>query len=240
MFRTFWHGICELFYPNNCVLCHRGLSPTEKNLCEVCQNKLQMNYPPFCRSCSRHLDIDRRDSLCRECQKNPHQFDRTWAAMLYNETMKEMIHLFKYANKTSLRMNFINYMLKFIEKYHVPLADYQIIIPVPLHPARQRERGYNQSEFLAQGISEHFHIPLCDRQLIRSRHTPHQALLSEKDRWTNIRDAFKIKQPQLFKDQSILIVDDLMSTGATVSEMASVLKSNGAKGVAVLTAAIAY
>ncbi|MCB9772662.1 MAG: ComF family protein [Candidatus Omnitrophica bacterium] len=114
-----------------------------------------------------------------------------------------------------------------------------LIVPIPLFPTRQRERGYNQSQLLAEIIADELNIPLESKNLLRIRHTPNQARLSQKERWTNIEAAFKMKHPNTFRHKNILLVDDLYTTGATVSQAARILKTGGANQVYVLTTAIA-
>ena len=129
-------------------------------------------------------------------------------------------------------------MLSFIENYQIPLNNFDVIIPIPLSGARYRERSYNQSELLAQILAEQLSLPLCHDSLIKIRHTAYHAHLTEKERWTNIRGAFKIKHPRRCSKRSILLVDDLLTTGATASEAALALKEHGAKSVGVMALAI--
>ena len=130
-------------------------------------------------------------------------------------------------------------MISFIKTTPVDLRDTDVLVPVPLHPVRLRERGYNQSALLTEEIARRFDLPVSSDNLIRIRHTQNQALIVGKNRWTNIQGAFRIKYSSRFLEKSVLMVDDLLTTGATVSEAARVLKSAGAKKVRVLTAALA-
>ncbi len=153
--------------------------------------------------------------------------------------MRKLIHLFKYGNKLALRHPFSKIIRTFTDTYAKDMRQYDIVTAVPLHPARLRERGYNQSHILAETIAKTFHLPFCAGNLIRTKHTQFQARLSQKDRWTNIQGAFKIKNFEKFQEKSVLVVDDLLTTGATLSEIARVIKQAGARRVDVLTVAIA-
>ncbi|HBR14915.1 MAG TPA: hypothetical protein DD723_05140 [Candidatus Omnitrophica bacterium] len=128
-------------------------------------------------------------------------------------------------------------MLSFIQEYHFDIEHFDMVVPIPLSATRLRERGYNQAWLLAKGVTSAYPIALDSRLLIRVRHTPNQAQLHEKERWTNIQGAFKIKNSKRVAGKNILIVDDLLTTGATASEAARVLKEAGAKRVGVLTLA---
>lgn len=242
MLKNLFKGLLDLIYPLNCLLCRKRLSADnkEETLCGDCRKTIEPNFPPFCQKCSRHLKEANPLNLCPDCQRARHYFDRAWAAVLYNEPMHTLIHQFKYQNKTGLRKLFAGLLLSFIEKYSIDMSAYDIIVSVPLHPTRLRERGYNQTEFLAESLSKEFHLAIISKNLSRMRHTKNQALLGKKERWTNIQGAFKINDPSGFQKTSVLIVDDLFTTGATASEAARLLKEAGAKKVDVLTLSIAY
>ena len=119
------------------------------------------------------------------------------------------------------------------------MTAFDYIIPVPLHPTRLRERGFNQSELLGQMLAEKYPLALSTDIVKRTRYTTNQARLTKKERWTNTFRAFKIKQPSHVINKNILIVDDLYTTGATSSEIARILKEAGAGRVSLLALAIA-
>ncbi len=240
MFRDLLTGLTDLVYPAQCILCKNSLGPLEKTqrLCFACQNKLVKNRPPYCRKCSRPLE-NPAHRFCLNCQNSNLEFDRAYGVFLFNKPLQKLLHLFKYGHKTGLRFFFTEQMLIFARDYNLSVENHDLIIPVPLHPARLRERGYNQSLLIAQMLSENFSIPLNHTSLLRVRHTPNQARLSQKERWTNIQAAFKIKPFNDLRERNILLIDDLYTTGATASQAAKVLKAGGAKKVNVLTIAIA-
>jgi len=129
-------------------------------------------------------------------------------------------------------------MISFIKEYSLDAGQFDVIIPIPLSSTRSRERGYNQARLLAKELAKEFSIPLAENQLRRIRHTDPQSLLDEKQRWTNIKGAFTIRKLETFQRKNILLVDDLLTTGATASEAARMLKDAGAGTVGVLTLAI--
>ncbi|MBU0467803.1 MAG: ComF family protein [Candidatus Omnitrophica bacterium] len=195
------------------------------------------NIPPFCPKCSRHLGKHPKYSKCKNCSRSELFFDFAWCACFFEDPLKELIHKFKYDQKTQLSDQFCKLMIHFIQEYCMDIEQFDLIMPIPLHPARKRERGYNQSFLLASKISKSFNINLNINLLIKVKNTKNQSLLSKKERWTNITDAFKIKNPNAVKNKSILLIDDLLTTGATSSEAAKVLKISGAKTVGVFTLA---
>jgi len=196
-----------------------------------------LNRPPFCPKCNRHLKtIDQ--PKCRECLEKRIRFDFAWAACQYIDPVRDLICRFKYGQRTYLRRAFAKWILQFIQLYNLDIGQFDIIVPIPLHLSRYRERGYNQSLLLAGPVAGHFGIDLDAHALIRTRPTSPQATLSEKERWTNIRGAFRIRNPSRYYGKNILIVDDLLTTGATASEAAHAFKRIGTGTVGVLTLAI--
>jgi ComF family protein len=128
-------------------------------------------------------------------------------------------------------------MAHFVETYHLDIHQFDLFMPVPLSATKSRERGYNQSHLLAHGLSMRYNIPLSKNNLIKIRETETQTHLSQKERWTNIAGAFRIKNSKEIKSKNILIIDDLLTTGATSSEAAKTLKQNSAQDVGVFTLA---
>jgi competence protein ComFC len=240
VFKEIRAGVLDLIFPPICILCRNPLNPDQKKeqICSFCQATIVANRPPFCSLCSRPL-FQPGEKFCDVCQQQSFAFQEAWAACLYNDTMRRLIHLFKYGQKTQLRYFFIHLINDFLEMFHVNLKCYNLVVPVPLHATRYRERGYNQAQLLAQILSEQQEIPLSVGNLLRMRNTKNQAILSPKERWTNIASAFKIKSSSAFTGRKILVVDDLLTTGATGNEIAKVLINSGAQKVGIITIAIA-
>ena len=241
MLQTILVGLTELVYPPACFLCKIPLrrSHPENVLCLACRHLLKPNLPPFCIVCSRHLSEPLTMTRCRECRHHPPHFDFAWGAYQYNNTLKELIHAFKYDGKIYLRHYFFSLIISFIKDYQLDICQFDYLIPIPLHPTKLRERTYNQSLILSKMISYHFNIPLLENHLAKIRYTKNQAEIERKQRWTNIHGAFRIKNSKAVKEKNILLLDDLLTTGATASEGARILKEAGAKKVSVLTLAIA-
>lgn len=208
--------------------------------CPQCFYNLPYNNPPFCPKCCRHLTQPSSQNFCSPCLKTKTFFDFAWGCCLYKEPVKNLLLSFKYRGKTYLKYPFLKIMAGFIELYQYDIRQFDSLVPIPLFATRSRERGYNQSLLLAQELAKEYRLDLSSDNLMRIRHTQSQSLLGQKERWTNIREAFKIKHPFRFKGKNILLIDDLLTTGATASEAALVLKEAGAKSVGVLTLAQAH
>jgi len=240
MFGSIFSGLLDILFPPNCILCktYTGNQPATLLLCGRCADTIEMNRPPFCQKCSRHITCP-EEAYCPDCRRSAHAFDRGWGVCLYTPPMRRLLHLFKYGNRTALRRVFGRWIFSFIDTYHIDLTGVDLVLPVPLHNVRIRERGFNQAGILAGMIAKEFSIPVSHKNLIRIRPTENQARLNQKERWTNIHGAFKIKHPSEIIGKSVLIIDDLLTTGATLSEITRILKQCGAQSVTVLTLAIA-
>lgn len=240
MIQTILQGLCELVFPPYCLKCrtkrlHRF---PEEILCSQCLDRLEHNIPPFCPLCSRHLNHPRYLTKCHSCTHYHLHFDFAWSSLIYNDALKNLLHQFKFNQKTLLQYFFTQTMISFISRYALDINQFDYMMPVPLHPTRYRERGFNQSELLALGISQHFLIPLLNNHLIKIRPTLNQSLSQRKDRFTNLKGAFRIQPSKKICGKNILLVDDLITTGMTASETALTLKNAGAKKVGILTLAI--
>ena len=220
MLQAFLQGAFELVFPDNCLLCRQFLdSRHQRQLCSDCLSSLAFNPTPF----------------SRQSSGNSFAFDHAWSVCLYNEPAQKLLHSFKYRDKTSLSKTFVPMMVEFIDRHRIPIGNFDVITPIPLHPARLRERGFNQSAFLSRGISERYSLCHSEDLLMRLKHTQTQTELGAKQRWTNIEGAFTIKNPTEAKDKIILLVDDLLTTGATLHHAAQTLKNAGAARVGALT-----
>ena len=223
MLQAFLQGACELVFPDNCLLCRHFLnSRHQRQLCTSCHAQLVFNPTPF----------------SRQSVSSSFAFDQAWSVCLYNEPAQKLLHAFKYNSKTSLCKTFVPLMIDSIDRHHIPIQKFDLIIPIPLHPVRLRERGYNQSALLSVALSRHYGILHTQDLIVRQKKTHTQTELGAKQRWTNMEGAFRIKSPTDVESKSILLIDDLYTTGATVHSAAETLKSAGAARVGVLTLSI--
>ena len=233
-------GFKDIIYPKICFICREKLdkSCVDELVCLKCWVAIKKNTPPFCTRCGRSLDSKSlTENVCCACLKRPVHFDRAFVPCVYAGPIKDLIHEFKYNNKDYLATTLSRLMSDFIREYDVPVNFLDLIVPVPLHPARLREREFNQAELLARLIASLYKIMVSADNLIRRRYTKTQTELESQDRLVNVKDSFAVRTPELFKGKNILLVDDVMTTGATSSEAALALKNAGANIVFDLTIA---
>ncbi len=240
MLKSILSGLADLVFPRHCILCRQYHPRTALDpVCPSCRNSLPWNTPPFCARCSRHLQAVSEESLCPSCRQNPPRFDEAWALLRYESTARDILQHFKFHNKTSLRHTFTTMLAYFINQYSLRFPNAAAVIPMPLHPVRLRERGYNQAGLLAESAAHILGLPCRYDILERTRATPRQSELDAKERWTNIKGAFRIKPLADITGSTIILVDDIVTTGATASEAAGTLKDAGASRVIIISLAIA-
>ena len=203
--------------PHQCLLC---AGPSAAALCEACKQTVQ--YWEASNSCPRCGQVNTKGYLCGGCQKAPPAFDRSYAAFLYTEPLSALIQAAKFANRWSLLPPLGEYFAQLITAEHRPNR----LIALPLHPARLRERGFNQAVEIARPIAKRFQLPLEIDTLQRIKNTEHQARLNANARWQNMRGAFVYAGD--LSGQSVAIVDDVMTSGASLNAAAKALKLAGA------------
>jgi ComF family protein len=234
-------GLVDIVYLRTCLVCKtrlKGISSIDNLVCGQCWNKIKKNPPPFCHSCGRHLDGKNSvKNICLKCVRKKIHFDRAFSPCLYDGVIKELIHEFKYNGKDYLGRTLSRLMIEFIKEYALPMDCLDLIVPVPLHKTRFREREFNQAQILSGYIAKEFDKKVLDNALIRNRHTKTQTELEEDKRFLNVQNSFSVVRAEDIKGANILLVDDVLTTTATSSEAAHALKKSGANIVFVLTLA---
>ena len=242
MLKSLSTALLDIIYPKNCIFCKKGIFDKKSGfyLCQDCFESIEKNLPPFCSRCGRHLEAPETEiGICKGCKGRKFYFDCSFSVCIFDGKIKELIHKFKYSNRTMLDKVFARLIFDFVMNFNIPISEYDIILPVPLHPVRLREREYNQCELLAKELAKFFPIEISRKDVVRTKNTKSQISLDKSARWENIKGAFNVRSEDKFKDRNVLIIDDLITTGATASEIAFSLKKSGAKKVSVLTLAIA-
>lgn len=235
-------ALLDLIYPPVCPLCGRftagethsqGTDTT--SFCAECSSTLKPINPPFCKVCSVPLPPGRDDEpICGACLRKRPAYRAAWAPFVYEGAAAEAIKQLKYEKKTSLAPLLANLMAPLAER-KVRDLERPLVMPVPLHPRRLRERGYNQSLLLARALADIVKLDLDYLSLRRIRHTSPQMALGMDKRHTNVRGAFKVKDDSKWAGRDILLIDDVATTGTTLNECALALMEAGAKAVACLT-----
>ena len=232
----------DWLFPPRCRACGGRIHGRDaETFCVSCWSEIRLVSHPLCRHCGRPFpDASGDDHLCGGCLARPPRFAlaRSWACYPRDDSsehpLRHVVQKFKYGRKVSLGKPLGRLMARGCEEF-LSQVDIDLIIPVPLHPKRLRWRGFNQAVLLARPVSRLTQVPLDPFVLYRSRETPPQTQLAEDERRANVRGAFRLHPEKPIEDKSLLLVDDVYTSGATVNECARVLAQGGAKQVYVLT-----
>lgn len=219
--------ILRLLFPLKCIFCGMILPvETDLGICEACGVKIEYMDEKL---------LEQSEQGQPPPEGNP-WYDGVFCVCCYSGIVKEAIRRYKFVNRPSYYRTLAKMLSNKIKKM-TETVHFDIIISVPLHPNREAERGYNQSQLLSRQVSREMGLPDCSDLLDRIRNTTNQSLLGRKERLLNIRGAFRVKSENKIKGQSVLLVDDIFTTGSTVNECSRVLKEAGAEKVFVVVLA---
>lgn len=199
-----------------CILCEAKAHNT-LGICAECWQDLPWQQNNSCPQCG----LASQGEVCGSCLSNPPFFDYTRALFIYQYPVDALLQAFKYQHQLHLGQTFANVSLT-----HFHPSNIDCILPMPMHPSRLQERDFNQSLELAKGIAKHWQLPLALSHCQRIKNTPPQASLPLKDRVRNIKGAFRCDD--YFKGKRVAILDDVMTSGASLNELAKTLKQVGA------------
>jgi ComF family protein len=229
-------GILDLLYPPRCEACGRLC---EGPICAKCLNEIEFIRPPLCETCGEPFDpLAKGAPRCQRCRSGRRPYAIARSAVYYEGPVVQAIFRFKYHGQMVLGPTLGKLMVEALGDGAVGLLPEaaEVVCPVPLHPSRLRERGFNQSELLAEEVAAALGKPI-KILLERTRPTLPQVDLPVESRAANVRDAFAPRLQEVVAGQRVLLVDDLFTTGATLSECARALRRGGAAEVRVFTLA---
>lgn len=230
-----WSGfVLDLLIPPRCLSCG-GVTVAQGTLCPSCWDAVTFLGPPFCLRCGHPFDVDMGGAMmCARCLTDPPRFHRARAVFRYDDASKGLVLGFKHADRIGRAPAFVRWMARAgIEL----LSEADLIVPVPLHRWRLFQRRYNQSALLANGLSKLSGVPCRPDALVRVRHTPKQGAMGRGQRRANLHGAIHLNRLAQVRGRHVLLIDDVLTSGATVDECVRVLRQGGAVVVDVLTLA---
>lgn len=245
-FRFLAGGLLDLIYPPRCLVCERYDTPS---LCEDCSAAFTAIPEPLCQICGRPVEPE-QSGPCRTCEAHREAFGDDWAfdmarsAGIFEGSLRLALHRLKYGGAESLGLPLGAYLANRIGGYELfsreQLGTIDSVLAVPMYPARERSRGFNQAALLAAPVAEILGVPLSVPKTVRrTRRRPAQVGLSQEARRRNLKDAFRVPNGEALplSGRQILLIDDVFTTGATVNACADALRSAGASRILVATLA---
>lgn len=223
------NALLESIFPRYCVVCER----LGGYLCQDCQSAISVVSSSCCVICGIPFEADVLPHPCSDCCAQSPHYDLHRSVFVFNDVMKKLIHDFKYRHEFWLKNFFSSYTLPLREFF----LDADVVVPVPLHVKQLKHRGYNQSLYLAKFWARSLDKPVDFNSLSRVKETASQTGLHKSERKKNLAQAFSVGDGTVVRGKKILLVDDVHTTGTTLSEAARVLKASGA--VSVLATSIA-
>ena len=217
----------ELVFPRRCPICDRIVIPKGQLICPGCQGKIRYIREPRCIKCGKSLRKEEQE-YCFDCGNKPHEYEKGLALYEYH-SVQDSIYRFKYQGRREYAdfygMDMAHRLGKQINSWKA-----QAFIPVPIHFTRENVRGFNQSELLANALSRHLLLPVRKDIIKRCKKTVPQKELDDRGRQNNLKKAFKIVQDDV-KLKSIILVDDIYTTGSTIDAIARELKAAGVEKI---------
>jgi ComF family protein len=224
-------ALLSFIYPHRCPICDGALPVGEHGICPGCIDKIRYVREPFCMKCGRPLDEEAE--YCELCTDSHREFDAGRSACLYDRYIRQSIIKFKYYGRQEYADSYADMILysqgDFIRSVHP-----DVLVPVPIHKKRMDERHYNQAALIADSLSEKSCIPSLDDLLVRERFTRRQKDLNREERRKNLKGAFKVNKKYKLLNQipeSVMIIDDILTTGSTLDECSFALKEAGVENV---------
>ena len=221
--------ILDIFYPRCCPVCQKILKDQRRMICPECEKKLRPIGHPRCYKCGKPIE---EGEYCKDCQKHTHIFDQGRGIFVYDGIMRRSVTRYKYYGCREYGDFYAKAMSIYGKKYLERWRP-QLIVPVPLHPRKKRNRGFNQAAYLAERLSGFCGIPWREDVVRKVRNTRSQKKLNAAKRRQNLKNAYQVTAD--ITGLSVLVVDDVYTTGSTMDAMAQCLLEAGAKEVYFLT-----
>jgi ComF family protein len=228
----------DTLLPPRCLTCEATVE-RQNHLCGACWSRIRYVAEPMCARCGLPFSFDPGavpggSLLCADCIREPPRYRKARAVMVYDEQSREAVLAFKHGDRTDAAPAFGQWLARAGAEL---LAEADALVPVPLHRVRLFRRRYNQSALLAHAAGKAARLPVLSTALQRTRNTPSQGAMGRSARLANVRGAFRLRRNAPVRDRRIVLIDDVMTTGATVEACAAALLAAGAVHVDVLTLA---
>lgn len=222
----------DSLYPRCCPVCHKIVAGKNKIICDPCLEKLKPISQPRCFQCGKSMR-NQEQEYCGDCIQSHHVYDQGIGIYVYDDIMRRSIENFKFHGRREYGDFYIRAMAEYARPYMARWRP-QGIVPIPMTARKQKLRGFNQSEYLAEGIGTIYGIPVFGNVVVRTEEGKAQKELNAKERRRNLKRAFRMGET-FNPYKTLLLVDDVYTTGSTIDAVAEILRENGAERIYFLT-----
>ena len=227
-----WNIALDIIYPRRCPICGEILVPRNIRVHKECKELLRYIKEPKCKKCGKLIDKEELE-FCYDCVKKKFHYVKGYSLWVYDKRMQDSIAAFKYKNKKEYAVFYVEELL---ENYSEAIEKItpDVLIPIPLHSGKRRQRGFNQAEIIAKGIGKVLEIPVLSDLLVRKKETAPQKGLNDRERAKNLVKAFCVSNTYEKKQlhiNKVILVDDIYTTGSTIEACTKVLLAYGVKEV---------
>jgi ComF family protein len=238
-FSSFKDALSDLFFPPVCPFCDSPDVDSGGGLCSDCVESIHKIEEPFCRQCGLPLSESHAAGtlFCGQCLTGSPAYHEARYGVRYKGALREGLKRFKYGGALYATDALSDLLIDTFHKHYKP-DQFDLILPIPIHRKKLRERGFNQVIVLAENLSRHAGIPVDRTCLKKLLDTPPQASLTRQERLGNLRGSFLVTRPGAIKNKRVLLVDDVATTGSTISEAARTVKKAGAARIDALVLAL--
>ena len=229
--------VLDWLYPRRCDACGGRVEEAGRHWCWDCRAEVMVLHQPFCRVCGTPVAGEVTEQfICHQCRKQPPHYDACRSAARFDGAVRESVLALKYHGHQWLVADLVDFLEAAVRTWY-QADSFDVVLPVPLYSRRLRERGFNQAGLLAEEMAGRLGMSVEQNFLRRIRDTGTRTRLTGAARRSNLRQAFALKDGVDLSGQTVLLVDDVMTTGTTLSECARVLRNAGARGVFGVTVA---
>lgn len=224
--------ILNMLYPRRCVMCDAVLPGDGDGVCKDCKQGVHIVTEPYCLKCGKMLERA-QEEYCEDCLLHPHVYQSGRSLFVYDGPVKKSLYRFKYAGRKEYAKSYAHFTELYLGEY-IRQIQPDALLPVPLHRKRYQRRGYNQSEVFAVELGCRMNIPVVTKMVQRVKNTLPQKELDLSERQNNLKKAFKINKNDV-KLNTIIIIDDIYTTGSTIDALSAVLKEAGVQNIFFVT-----
>ncbi|QEK11303.1 ComF family protein [Crassaminicella thermophila] len=228
--------LLDFLYPRNiyCIVCKKGIKKTQKySLCKSCYEKIKFIDLCACEKCGKPLEKLYLPTKCPDCLKTEHIFTKAFSCVVYDDNMKQLVHRLKYGKERYIAYHMAEIMVDKLKKEG--LSEIDFVIPVPLHKRKERERGFNQAYLLAKYIGKAMDWNADRKNLVKIKETLSQNQLSKDERKKNLKNVFSVVSKDIYKGKTILMVDDVYTTGNTIDACSKEILKASPKNIFVIS-----